>query len=125
MASSRFSGERPKSSLTLELDPSLVDLPRYSHLAVRAKPCWGSLEVGGCWALGGPNSYGSGISRKSSRRRAVPVAYRKDNGDASPHPLGAVQLGGLAQPQLLIAGRVLPAQDGGAKEQHLNTLARG
>ena len=49
--------DRPKSSLT-ESSPELLgsvldsdeDLPRYSHLAVRAKPCWGSPEVG--WLAG-------------------------------------------------------------------------
>ena len=54
--------ERPKSSLTDasplllgRVDDSDDDLPKYSHLELRAKPCWGSLPVG--WsALGGPKT---------------------------------------------------------------------
>ena len=57
VASSRFSGERPKSSLTLELEePSLVALPRNSHRAVRAKPCCGSLDVAAWFGSGGPKA---------------------------------------------------------------------
>jgi hypothetical protein len=47
----RLAWLRPKSSLTelsaLPVD-SEVDDPRNSQVEVRAKPCWGSLEVSGC-----------------------------------------------------------------------------
>lgn len=54
--------ERPKSSFT-EASPEVLgrepdseeDLPRYSHLEVRAKPCWGRPVVG-CEAGGGPKT---------------------------------------------------------------------
>lgn len=52
----------PKSSLTDRsaaaelLGDSLVLLPRNSHLDVRAKPCWGSLEVAS-WSGAVPKTY--------------------------------------------------------------------
>lgn len=39
--------------------------------------------------------------------------------------LGAIKLGVLAEPQLLIARGILPAQYGSAKKQHLDALAGG
>lgn len=45
--SSMVSHERPKSSLTADAEPSVVDLPRNSQRELRAKPCWGSLATGG------------------------------------------------------------------------------
>ena len=51
------SEDSPKSSLTLELEPSLVDLPRNSQRAVRARPCWGSFDVAAWFGLAGPKSY--------------------------------------------------------------------
>lgn len=52
-------------------------------------------------------------------------AYRKDEGNAAADGLGAVELGGVAQPQLLVARGILPADDGGAVEENFEGLAGG
>jgi hypothetical protein len=51
--------------------------------------------------------------------------YREHNWNTPPHGAAAVQLGRLAQPQLLVAGGILPAEHGRAVEEHLDALARG
>lgn len=47
--SSRVADERPKSSFTEASETPVVDseddFPRNSHFELRAKPCWGSLDV--------------------------------------------------------------------------------
>jgi hypothetical protein len=50
---------RPKSSLTESASSasSEVDLPRYSQRELRAKPCWGRVDVGPSLG-GGPKTYG-------------------------------------------------------------------
>lgn len=56
-SSDRCSESRPKSSFTASSPPlerapdSEDDLPRYSHVELRAKPCWGRAEV--AWSFGG------------------------------------------------------------------------
>ena len=52
------------------------------------------------------------------------MTYRKHDGDPAPGSAGAVQLGGVAQPQLLVARGVPPAQDGGPVEEDVDALAR-
>jgi hypothetical protein len=51
--------------------------------------------------------------------------YREDEGNASPSGPRAVELRILAEPELLIARGILPAEDGGTVEQDLDGLAGG
>lgn len=62
---------------------------------------------------------------KRKKTKLSRETYRKHQRDTAPHRLGAVELGRLAQPELLVAGRVLPAQHRGAVQQHDDALARG
>jgi len=49
----------------------------------------------------------------------------EDEGDAAADGLGAVELGGGGEPELLGARAILPADDGGAVEKHLDGVAGG
>lgn len=73
-ASSRFSDDRPKSSLTLLEDDSLVDLPRNSQRELRANPCWGSLEVAS-WSGAVPKTYRE-FERLAEDRNTPRIASR-------------------------------------------------
>ena len=53
------------------------------------------------------------------------MTHRKDEGDAAADGLGAVELGGVGEPELLVAGAVPPADDGGAVQQDVDGLAGG
>ena len=138
--------DRPKSSVTAA-SPDLEsgrgpdsddDLPRYSQRAERAKPCCGSCAVVAWAELGGPKScacrrcqqrFGGGVGvmdgreGKSRGGGGACVAHWKDDGDAAPHGLGAVEHGLVAQEQLLAAVGRLPGDHGGAAEQHLDAVA--
>ena len=68
----------PKSSLTDRsaaaalLVDSLVLFPRNSHLEVRAKPCWGSLEVA-AWSGAVPKTYVF-----PGQRNKLPVSFHEE-----------------------------------------------
>lgn len=51
--------------------------------------------------------------------------YREDQGDTASHSFGAIKLGGIAEPEALVASTILPAGDSGAVKQDLDTLSRG
>ena len=50
------------------------------------------------------------------------LTYRKDDWNATPYRLAPIQLGRIAQPQVLRAIGALPAYDGRAKQQDLDAL---
>ena len=52
-------------------------------------------------------------------------AYRKDQGNPTPHRFGAVQVGLGADEQILLALCRLPGENGGAEEKDLDGLAGG
>ena len=49
--------------------------------------------------------------------------YGKHNRHPAPHRLRSIRLRLLANPQLLIPSRILPADDRSAKEQHLDAIS--
>lgn len=79
-------------------------------------------ELGGGFAIGRAKDLqeeGSGLeggktltARKGRRARA----HGEDQRDTAACGTRAIQFGGFAEPQLLVAGGVLPADDGGAVE---------
>lgn len=75
--SSRFSEERPKSSLTLSEAASDVDLPRNSQRVMRATPCWGSWPTAG-WSGAVPKTLGP-----MSDQFIVPWLPNRDDGEGS------------------------------------------
>lgn len=62
---------------------------------------------------------------KLPRMMAGKFAYREDDGNATTNSSRTIQDGSFTQPQLLIARSILPAGDGGAVQQNMDTLASG
>lgn len=67
------------------------------------------------------------VHREGGRKKGVIIikAYGEDQGDAASDGLGTVQDGLVAQPELLVAGGILPADDGRAEQEDLDALAGG
>jgi phage protein U len=52
-------------------------------------------------------------------------SYREHKRDTAASRARPVQFGGITEPELLVSGSILPAQDGGTMEENIDTLARG
>lgn len=79
----------------------------------------------GSWSGACPKRWEVDSSEHEIAQVLVVVTYREDEGNAAADCLGAVENGGLAQPEVLHAGGGLPAGDGGAMEHDLDAFAGG